>query len=506
MVQGRLRLFRNYDEDGQPLPLPRTLLIDSRQLESGDTLDSAFRTAAAEELEHFKYEVRKRGDTRLAEAIDKNGKAADAILLREVMNTVGKPGTLGGGIRCVVSVSMLTEGWDANNVICVLGVRAFGTQLLCEQVVGRALRRRDYTLNAEQLFDAEYADVLGVPFNFAVQAIKPPPPKMKRTLTRVFAVSPDRDALEIVFPRVVGYRTELPRERLQASFTQDSHLVLTPQLTGPTVTQNAGIIGKTQRLDVSDLKTMRINSILMFLTTYLMEKYFRDADGMPQLYLFGQLKAIVTTWFQEYFTCKNATYPALLMYEVLADMACERIHAAITRAFVGKEAVQAILAPYNPQGTSHDVSFMTAKDKLFPTRPDRCHVNVVIADSRWEEMFCEVVEEHPRTLAYVRNEGLGFEVPYALAGRDHRYLPDFIVLVEDGHGEDDPLHLVVEIKGRRQEDTKQKRLTMETFWIPGVNRLKTFGRWAFLELHDPDTLETDYVAALKGFVGDAHED
>lgn len=136
-VPGRLELFRNFDEHGEPLARPNTLLIDSEQLESGEALDDNFRGMAADEIERFKREIIERtGDRRQAENL------SDSELLREVMNTVGKQGRLGEQIRCVVSVSMLTEGWDANTVTHILGVRAFGTQLLCEQVIGRALRRR----------------------------------------------------------------------------------------------------------------------------------------------------------------------------------------------------------------------------------------------------------------------------------------------------------------------------------------------------------------------------
>jgi type III restriction enzyme len=139
LENGRLALFRNFDEHGEPLAKPNTLLIDSEQLESGDALDPNFRTMAADEIERYRREIVERtGDRRQAENI------SDPELLREVMNTVGKEGRLGGNIRCVVSVSMLTEGWDANTVTHVLGVRAFGTQLLCEQVVGGALRRQSY--------------------------------------------------------------------------------------------------------------------------------------------------------------------------------------------------------------------------------------------------------------------------------------------------------------------------------------------------------------------------
>src|SRR5207237_1449182 len=145
---------------------------------------------------------------------------SDQELLREVMNTVGKHGRLGASIRCVVSVSMLTEGWDANTVTHVLGVRAFGTQLLCEQVIGRALRRQSYDLNEESLFNVEYADVLGIPFDFTAKPVIARPQAPRETI-QVRAVRPDRDALEIRFPRVEGYRIELPEERLVAEFNAD---------------------------------------------------------------------------------------------------------------------------------------------------------------------------------------------------------------------------------------------------------------------------------------------
>ena len=202
---GKLTLFRNFNEHGDPLPRPNTLLIDSEQLESGEGLDDEFRTMAADEVERFRQEIVERtGDRRAAESL------SDQELLREVMNTVGRQGRLGGSIRCVVSVSMLTEGWDANTVTHVLGVRAFGTQLLCEQVIGRALRRQSYDLNEEGRFNVEYADVLGVPFNFTAKPVVSPP-QLPRETVQVRAMRPERDALEIRFPRVAGYRVEFAR-------------------------------------------------------------------------------------------------------------------------------------------------------------------------------------------------------------------------------------------------------------------------------------------------------
>ncbi len=198
VVNGRLELFRNYDQFGT-MPRPNTLLIDSEQLESGEGLDEKFRNLATDEIERFKREALERGGE-LANQLRAGKEIDDATLLREVMNTVGKPGTLGESIRCVVSVSMLTEGWDANTVTHVLGVRAFGTQLLCEQVIGRALRRQSYDLNEEGLFTVEYADVLGIPFDFTAKPVIAPPQPPRKTI-QVKAILPERDTLEIRFPR-----------------------------------------------------------------------------------------------------------------------------------------------------------------------------------------------------------------------------------------------------------------------------------------------------------------
>ncbi|RME29123.1 MAG: restriction endonuclease, partial [Candidatus Zixiibacteriota bacterium] len=332
--EGRLPLFRNFDEHGNPLPRPRTLLIDSAQLESGEALDKQFREAAADEIERFKRElIERHGDAHAADHI------TDQDLLREVMNTVGKPGTLGEGIRCVVSVSMLTEGWDANNVTHVLGVRAFGTQLLCEQVVGRALRRQSYELNEEGLFNVEYADILGIPFDFTAQPVPAPIQKPRETIT-VKAVRPERDALEITFPRVVGYRVELPETRLKAQFTDDHTLVLDKELVGATKTTNSGIIGESVNLDLEHHRDIRASQLVYQLTSHLVLTVWRDPGEEPKLNQFGQLKRIVRMWLKDHLVCKPGTYPAQLMYKVLADMACERITAGIVETLAGDEKIK----------------------------------------------------------------------------------------------------------------------------------------------------------------------
>ena len=494
---GHLELFRNFDEHGSRFPRPNTLLIDSHQIESGEALDKNFRKMATLEIEQFKHEIIQRsgaGDV---------GEISDTELLREVMNTVGKKDRLGERIRCVVSVSMLTEGWDANTVTHILGIRAFGTQLLCEQVVGRGLRRYSYDLNDEGLFDVEYADIMGIPFDFTarpqVAPVKPP----KKT-TRVHAVK-ERETLEITFPRVTGYRVDLPEEKLTARFNENSKFVLTPEMVGPGQTLMEGIVGEGVTISAAEAQTKRHSTIAYDLAKHLLFKYFKDADGEPKLHLFWQVKRISRQWIdQDYLECKGGTGLWMLEYLNIANQASERIYNAVVNSIGDKRKVKAVLDHYNQKSSTAHVSFSTTKD-LWTTAPNKSHVNYVVLDSDWEAEFARVAEQHPRVISYVKNQGLGLDIPYKDGSMSRTYIPDFIVQLDDGYGTDDPLHLIVEVKGYRHENVKLKSETVRTQWVPGVNNLGLFGRWTFEEFNDVYEIDEEFKKLIDRVVGDHTE-
>ena len=508
LIEGKLKLFSNVTESGGWRGRPRTVLIDSEALESGDSLPDDYRKAAAKEIEDFRNEISRRDGAAAAE------RPTDAQILREVMNTVGQPGKLGGEIRCVVSVSMLTEGWDANTVSHILGVRAFGTQLLCEQVVGRGLRRVSYTPGKDGKLLPEYADVLGIPFDFT-QSPSPakisPPPRM----TRVRAL-PERAACEIRFPNISGYRVAYPPGPLVAHFTDDSRLTVTPDDI-PTSTDVEPIIGEGIELTLGNYESQRMKSVYYAVAGYTLRRYIRE-DSKPKLFTpgeeqsqsprpeiplhrFGELLKIAERWFEECLTCHGQNREALkrvFLWRPMAQKAAERIARACAPSS-SRQFVRAIPNPYNEESSTRFVDFATSKSDLFNTDPALCHVNYVVADQNWEKAFATAIERELRDIciAYVKNHNLGFEVLYEYRGEARRYRPDYILKMVDGDGPDRPLNLVVEVKGRRDEQDAAKADTMRTRWVPGVNALECFGRWEFVELDNPYTLASGVRDFIK---------
>ena len=364
---------------------------------------------------------------------------------------------------------MLTEGWDANTVTHILGIRAFGTQLLCEQVIGRALRRQSYDLNEEGLVQRRIRRHFRHPVRFHRQPGHRAAAASSRARPCRSRLSPEWDALEIRFPRVEGYRVELPEERLTADFNDDSVLELSPDLVGPSITQNSGIIGEGVDMSLEHLGDMRpsITRVSSHAPAALhqMARPRRRAEADPVRPAQAHRQAMARYCL----VCKGGTYPAQLMYQELADMACNRITAAITRKFLGERPIKALLDPYNHTGSTRHVRFNTSRADRWETNgpPPKNQVNWVILDSDWEAEFCRVAEAHPKVIAYTKNHNLGLEVPYRYGSENRKYLPDFIVRVDDGHGPDDLLNLIVEIKGYRREDAKEKKATMDTYWVPG---------------------------------------
>jgi type III restriction enzyme len=482
---GHLGLLSNV-VDGEWIARPRTILVDSAQLESGEALKADFKEAAAREIETFKREMRDRDPSADVEAI------TDEDLLREVMNTVGKPGRLGEDVRCVVSVSMLTEGWDANTVTHIIGVRAFRSRLLCEQVVGRALRRRSYAVNDGGRFDAEYASVYGVPFDFIPSKLHAAGAKPRVPAIEVRAL-PERAEYRIGFPRVDGYRVEIPDAAFHADFTTDSHLHVDLR-TVATWTQAQGIVGADEEHELDRFRHARVQEVAYAIADRLVQRY-NVHDDAPRPWLFPRLVEITKQWIDGYVTFgENCTVGLLLLAEGRAK-AAELVFAAIVRH---EGSRREILQPFflgDPEGSTDRVSFFTRK-AVEPAV--KSHVNFVTLDGRggntWEQQLAGYLEQRPDVAAYVKNDHLGFHIPYLHGGVRHEFVPDFLVRLHPHDGDELVRTLIVEVSGSRKDQATReaKAAAARNQWCVAVNNHGGLGRWGFVEItemtHAPHVL------------------
>ena len=481
-LTGNLLLFSNVD-GGEWVARQRTILVDSTELESGADLHPEFRRYAAQEIAAFKRAFRERNPGADVEAL------TDADLLREAMNTIGRRGKLGEQIRCVVSVGMLTEGWDANTVTHILGIRPFRSQLLCEQVVGRGLRRRDYTVNSLGRLEPEYAEVYGVPFASIPSDRQIPKPKPPRPAVEVRAL-PERWRLAIRFPKVDGYRVELRDRPLVARFDESSRLEI-PLRYEPLWVESQGVAGPSSEVDLDEIRRARPQEVAFHLAKLLLEgeRFFglHKYDRRP--WLFPQLLGIARRWMSDCLTLGPDVPVGQLLFDLDKARAAEKVYSAIAEAQDEEDQrLLPLLRRFDRWASTEGVHFITRKATMKP-EPDKSHLNHVVLDgvrgNSWEEALAASLENDPRVRSYAKNERLGFSIPYVHEGRTHDYIPDFLVAL-NGPG-DVERTLIVEVSGSRKSPgpTEAKANTARTLWCPSVNAIAEFGLWAYVEVHNP---------------------
>jgi type III restriction enzyme len=478
-IPGKLPLFSNVVND-HPVAVPRTILVDSKQLESGEAMNEQFKKAAAEEIEAFKQAYRKSNPGADISKLD------DSDLLREVMNTVGKKGKLGAEVRCVVSVAMLTEGWDANTVTHILGVRAFGSQLLCEQVVGRGLRRRSYAIDPDTgTFPAEYANVYGIPFSFIPSDKPPAPTPAPKPSLRVKALE-DRAHLAIDFPVVTGYRVELPDLPLVFNVNDADGITINGK-TVPSWVETEGIVGQSERIE--GIKEAREQEVAFGIAKRTLRFLFPDPDDRRP-WLYPQLVDFAKLWMREKVHVESGYTLGFLTLAEPQQTAAEAIGHAITR--LDDEQRQPLMRPILAFGeTTRSTAgvFFDTRKKVFETTYS--HVSHVTLDGKdgntWEKRIaqvCETLAANGLLASYVKNDHLGFTIPYVHQGRSHDYWPDFLLRLSPVEGEDFTRTLIVEVSGGQKSPgpTKAKADTARNMWCTAVNNHGAFGRWGYIEL------------------------
>jgi type III restriction enzyme len=489
-VPGIKDLFSNYDPaTRKPLKRPPTLLIDSDALENGDQVNDEFKKIFASEIGEFKRDYARIHGQGSSEQI------TDAEILREVVNTVGKEGKLGAHIRCVVSVSMLTEGWDANTVTHIMGLRAFGSQLLCEQVAGRALRRMNYYLQGYDgdgnptddkrkiktyKFPPEYAHIIGVPFKMfkGGQSAPPPPPV---DMKHIKALPERQKDMEIEFPNVTGYRLENYSGEIKFDFSNVENYEVVCSSFPHTTLMTSAFLQKEEKMQVESVFEKRVQEICFLITKELIKFHFSDDEHNAQFQLFNKLLKIVKYWYEHKVVLigeKDQKYKKLLFFNDTKTMV-DHIRMGINPHLNNTEHVRPVFNYYNRFSSTKYVNGNTIKE-VFLTK--KSHVNLVVMDSEWEGIAAKTLEEIPQVECYVKNQFLGFSIPYVKEGKDRLYFTDFIARVKTKDGS--IKNLMIEISGF-SKDKSEKKWYVENRWLPAVNALKDkydYPEWHFIEI------------------------
>lgn len=429
-----------------------------------------------------------------------------AMRLREIVATVGVPGKPGGQVRCVVSVAMLNEGWDAHNVTNILGVRAFDSQLLCEQVVGRGLRRMDYTVDPETgRLTEEYVDIYGVPFSlipFKGRPTQGPPPD-DRPKNHVRAL-PERSALEIRFPNVVSYAFQLRRNAITADIAQTERVRIEPEheptavfvkpRVGYELGQPTGFgPGEFQSQDRrAYYESTHLQTIEFEIARILMGQLMGGADGtgksaqlryQARHQLFPQVWRLVHQYIATRVDLRGVD-PRELGQQIYVDRIAGILAAAIRPDKAqGEPPLLPVLDRYAPTGTTADVDFKTTRT-VFTTTAS--HINAVVADTRtWEQSAAfrlEMLAAQGDIEGYTRNDQLGLQIPYEFLSNSLRYEPDYIIRIREGQTR------LLEIKGLETDEDRAKHEAAKR-WCEAVSNWGEMGAWDFLVCHDPQELD-----------------
>lgn len=474
----------NLDEFRNTGETPRTILVHSKAVEETDE-----GTARSDETRWMRFTLDTVG--RLDWPRGTQGEALSPDGFVALAEKLGRPlSPPGRDVRCIVSVAMLTEGWDCNTVTHVIGLRPFQSQLLCEQVVGRALRRASYETGEDGRMREEVAKVFGVPFQivpFKANPSGPPPPAPPRYHVHA---RPDRAHLEIRFPRVEGY-TQAIRNKVTVDWASVPKLALDPLNIPPEVEMKALSLtnegrmslsgpGQASEASLADFRSTRRISELVFEVSAALTRHYRenpDCDVPPHA-LFPQVARIVRHYVDHYVeVLAPADLKDLFLspyYGWLIETLRENMHGDLD---AGEVSELPLLETSRGAGSTADVDFWTSREVREVTKS---HLNYVVADTRqWEQSAAFTIDTHPLVEAFAKNAGMGFGIPYFHNGESHEFLPDFLIRLKNRAD----FTLVLETKGYDKRKEVKKAAAIR--WCRAVTAHGEFGVWAFAMVDDP---------------------
>jgi type III restriction enzyme len=466
--------FRNGDAHWPELQAPaQTLRVDSKVLEKAEIGETASANKDYEQALRTIVDAADIPETRK----ERLRELKKEELLREIVDNVGKRGAAGQDLQNVISVAMLSEGWDAKNVTHIMGLRAFTSQLLCEQVIGRGLRRVSYDTDENGLFLPEYVNVFGVPLSIFQEIGEggeaPPPPKASFQIESL----PERNELEISWPNVLRIDTVV-RPVLTVDWDQVDPLVLDPAQT-PISAELAPALGGATNLEqvhVIDLEKLPEEFRLQRLTFRAAQKSYASMQGRftgNRDYLLYQLIRLVEQFFEsDKMNIPSRYHQEPLRKRILFALNIDIIVQHLLR-YIQEQNLEWIEPVYDeemPIGSTRSMRTWYTTKPCFPTI--KSQISHLVGDSSWEGYAANLFEKSTQVVSYAKNDHLGFNVYYMWNGSRRRFVPDFIVRLANGKT------LVLEIKGEDSEQNRAKRAALDA-WVKGVTFKGGFGTWCW---------------------------
>ena len=451
----------------------RTFRVDSKVLEKAEIGETA--TADKD------YDQRLRQIVQAARIPEANKEALRGMkkeeLLRALVDTVGKRDQAGQDLQNVVSVAMLSEGWDAKNVTHIMGLRAFTSQLLCEQVIGRGLRRVSYDMDEQGLYVPEYVNVFGVPLSIALQpgegGASPPPPKPSTQIESLSA----RNVFEIKWPNILRV-DQVVRPQLVVAWSKVPVLKIDPTAMAIRAEIAPALGGaadwsQVRTIDLEKLpEEFRLQKLVFKAAQHAFEMLQEQFKGQRE-YLLFQLVRLV----EEFLASKKIDIPSLfhqdplrkrILFSLNIDLITQHLMKHVTEQNTAR--LEPVFDGERPIGSTRDMR--TWYTTRIAEKTQRSQVSHIVVDSGWEKYAANIVETHPKVAAWAKNDHLGFSILYLWNGSKRKYIPDFLIRYESGKS------LVLEIKGVDSPQDQAKRAALDQ-WVQAVNAHGGFGTWAW---------------------------